>query len=151
MRTATCAIIYTPMKYRAIMLGVIGGGALLALYFAVLTLISGWPFARIQFARDWYWIAALALGFGIQVFLFSFARALHRVIALGVTGTTSGAAMLACCTHYLANILPFIGVSGLVAFVGQYQTGLFAVGVIFNIAGIAYLSNKLRIIYGHQN
>lgn len=135
--------------------GVFGMSALLILYFTVLAQISGWNYAKIQFAKDWYWIAGLAVGFGIQVFLFSYARALHRVAmsgkVLGVTGTTSGAAMLACCTHYLANVLPFIGVAGLAAFVGQYQTWLFVIGVIFNIAGIGYLSNKLRITYGYQN
>lgn len=135
--------------------GVFGMGALLILYFTVLAQISGWNYTKIQFAQNWYWIIGLAAGFGIQVFLFGYARALHRAAMsgkmLGVTGTTSGAAMLACCTHYLVNILPFIGISGLVTFVGQYQTGLFAVGVIFNIAGIGYLSNKLRIIYGYQN
>jgi len=144
------------MKYRAIIFGIIASGALLALYFVALSAISGWQYTKTQFVADWYWIVALAIGFGVQVFLFSYARALHRERmsgkVLGVTGTTSGAAMLACCTHYLVNVLPFLGIAGLATFVGQYQTWLFAVGVLFNLAGIAYLIRKLHYTYGgNQN
>lgn len=139
-------------KYRAVIFGIIASAVLLTLYFAVLARISGWSYTKIQFAQDWYWIVALAVGFGVQVFLFSYARALHKARmsgkVLGVTGTTSGAAMLACCTHYLVNVLPFLGIAGLATFAGQYQTELFAAGVLSNLAGIAYLIHKLRNVYG---
>ncbi len=138
------------------MFGIISSCGLLALYFAVLGQISGWQYTKSQFIADGYWIVVLAAGFGIQVFLFSYARALHRTAMsgkmLGVTGTTSGAAMLACCTHYLVQFLPFLGIAGIATFVGQYQTWLFAVGVLFNLAGIAYLTYKLHYAYGgNQN
>ncbi len=144
------------MKYRAILFGFIAASSLLGLYFAVLAKISGWQYTKLQFATDWYWILTLAIGFGVQVFLFSYARALHKAAMsgkmLGVTGTTSGAAMLACCTHYLVQFLPFLGIAGIATFVGQYQTWLFAVGVLFNLAGIAYLTYKLHYAYGgNQN
>lgn len=144
------------MKYRAMIFGTIASSALLALYFGVLAQISGWPYTKIQFAQNWYWIVALAVGFGVQVFLFSYARVLYKARmsgkVLGVTGTTSGAAMLACCTHYLVNVLPFLGIVGLATFVGRYQTWLFVVGLLFNLAGIAYLIHKLRNVYdGNQN
>ena len=136
------------MKYRSILLGALGTSALLAVYFVVLSQISGWAYTKTQFFADWYWIVALAGGFGVQVALFSYARALHRTRMsgkmLGITGTTSGGAMLACCTHYLVNILPILGVTGLMTFIGQYQTELFAVGVLFNFAGITYLIKSLR-------
>ena len=47
-----------------------GTGALvllLAIYFGVVSLISGMNFALEQFAAFWYFIVPLALGFGIQV------------------------------------------------------------------------------------
>src|SRR3989338_1058322 len=139
------------MKYRAIMFGIIASGILLALYFAVLSAISGWKFAVAQFAADWYCIVALAAGFGVQVFLFTLARALHRARmsgkVLGVTGTTSGTAMLTCCVHYLVSVLPFLGVAGFATLMGQYQTWLFAFGVLFNLAGIGYLIHKLHILW----
>ncbi|OGL64812.1 hypothetical protein A3B21_03770 [Candidatus Uhrbacteria bacterium RIFCSPLOWO2_01_FULL_47_24] len=136
------------MRYRAIIFGVIGTSALLTVYFIVLSQISGWAYTKAQFSLNWYWIITLAVGFGVQVGLFSYARALHKARMsgkmLGVTGTTSGGAMLACCTHYLVNVLPILGVTGLVTFVGQYQTWIFAVGVVFNLAGIGYLIKSLR-------
>ncbi|MDH4235080.1 MAG: YHS domain-containing protein, partial [Gallionella sp.] len=90
-----------------------GAGAfvlLLAVYFGVVSLISGTNFALEQFAKFWYFIVLLALGFGIQVGLYTYIKNLAgqhgasgKVVA--VSGTTSTAAMVSCCAHYLANIL----------------------------------------------
>jgi len=122
--------------------------ALLGIYFGVLTLLSGWSFALSQFAEFWPYIVTLALGFGAQVGLYVHLRQLslqhhhgHHVMA--VSGTTSTAAMLACCTHYLANLLPILGAVGAVSLVAQYQIELFWVGLIFNGAGLAYISHQL--------
>ena len=43
----------------------------------------------------------------------------HRGKVMVATGTTSGAAMVSCCTHYLVNLLPVLGATGLVSFVGR--------------------------------
>lgn len=40
---------------------------MLAVYFGVVSLISGRDFALSQFATFWYFIVTLALGFGVQV------------------------------------------------------------------------------------
>jgi Cu+-exporting ATPase len=121
---------------------------LLALYFAVLTAVSGWEFTRSQFSEFWYFVVTLALGFGAQIALYTQLRRLARhddasgnVIA--VSGGTSTAAMISCCTHYLTNILPVLGATGVVALVAQYQTELFWVGAAFNAAGLAYVGRKL--------
>ena len=45
--------------------------ALLAVYFGLLTLVSGWRFTAEQFAAYWGYVVALAAGFGIQVGLYS--------------------------------------------------------------------------------
>jgi hypothetical protein len=45
-------------------------GALLAVYFGVLTLVSGWSFTVNQFSEFWFYIVPLAAGFGLQVELF---------------------------------------------------------------------------------
>ncbi|MBI5798506.1 MAG: hypothetical protein HZB10_01065 [Candidatus Yonathbacteria bacterium] len=134
---------------RPIILGILGGLALFALYFSILTAISGLRFTWYQFGENWYWIIALASGFGIQIGLFTVLRARHalgsgKVVA--VSGTTSTAAMIACCSHYAVNILPFLGATGLVMFVAQYQTELFVVGVVSNLLGIGYLLQKMGII-----
>lgn len=135
-----------------------GALALLIIYFSLLTLVSGWAFTVQQFEQFWPFITALAIGFGIQVGLFMF---LHRAVhAMGhtmdqtgkvvaVTGTTSGAAMVSCCTHYLVNLLPALGTTGLVSLVGQYQVELFWFGLLANLAGIAYMGNRV-MAFSHE-
>lgn len=128
--------------------GVLAFGLLLGAYFGVLTLVSGWKFTVGQFYEFWYYVLPLAAGFGLQVALFT---RLRRVVrhsqgsgtVMAASGTTSTAAMISCCAHYLANIAPVIGAAGLVSFAAQYQVEFFWVGLAFNVAGIAYIGNRL--------
>ena len=122
--------------------------ALLTLYFTTVTLISGWEFAREQFEQFWYFLIPLAIGFGLQVGLYVYLKNLVRDQklngkVLAATGTTSTAAMISCCSHYLANLLPFLGVAGLVTIISQYQVQFFWIGLAFNLSGIAYMLNKI--------
>lgn len=123
--------------------GAVGASAaLLVLYFALLAALSGWGFTRDEFARYWPYIITLAAGFGMQVGLFLFLRSFHaghagKVVA--ASGGTSGAAMVSCCSHYLVNLLPALGATGLVSLIGQYQVELFWIGIAANLAGIAYV------------
>lgn len=133
----------------------LGTGALvlmLAIYFGVVGLISGMDFAFEQFAEFWYFIVPLALGFGAQVGLFIYLKALvgqhgasGKVVA--VSGTTSTAAMVSCCTHYLANIVPLLGIAGFLTVVAEYQVELFWVGLAFNAAGLLYVTSKVINAY----
>jgi Cu+-exporting ATPase len=128
--------------------GVGAFGALLVLYFGVLTLVSGWSFTLSQFSDFWYYIVPLAAGFGLQVALFLklrevVSRAKEAGALIAASGTTSTAAMISCCAHYLANVAPVLGATGLVAFAAQFQVELFWVGLAFNAAGIAFVGTKL--------
>ncbi len=133
--------------------GLIASLAMVMLYFAAVGLISDWPFAKSQFGLYWYFIISLAVGFGIQIGLYTH---LKQLVAngqgsgkvLGVTGATSTAAMISCCAHYLTNILPILGTIGLVTFVAQYQTQFFWVGLGFNIAGILFMIHKIEKVKG---
>lgn len=123
-------------------------GLLLALYFGILTLLSGWAFTWEQFLQYWYYIVPLGLGFGVQVALYFQLR--QRVLQSGdagsvmaASGTTSTAAMISCCAHYLVNLAPVLGATGLVTFATQYQVEFFWLGLAFNAAGIVYIGNKL--------
>jgi len=123
-------------------------GMLLALYFGLLALISGWSFTLSQFGEFWYYIVPLAAGFGVQVALFLklrevVSRAKEAGAVIAASGTTSMAAMISCCAHYLANVAPVLGATGLVAFAAQFQVELFWVGLAFNAAGIGYVGTKL--------
>jgi Cu+-exporting ATPase len=130
---------------RAMLGGVSAALVLLGLYVGVLTVLSGWNFTISQFNEFWPFIVALASGFGIQVGLFLRLRQLteihhHTNHIVAASGTTSTVAMLACCTHYLANVLPVLGAVGLVSMVAQYQVQLLWIGLIFNAAGLAYIT-----------
>lgn len=126
---------------------------LLVIYFGILTLISGWDYTFGQFLIFWYFIVSLAMGFGIQIGLYSYLKnAIHHQQGSGkilaVSGSTSTAAMISCCSHYLLNLLPIIGISGLITLVAQYQIEIFWLGLVFNLAGIGYMVN--RVIKFHQ-
>lgn len=121
---------------------------LIILYIVIITAISGWVFSGQQFSATWYFIVSLAFGFGLQVGLYTYLRqsiaqgyAGGKVVA--VSGTTSTTAMLACCAHYLANIVPFLGLSGAISIIGQFQSQLFWIGILFNFVGIIYLVRQL--------
>ena len=128
--------------------GTLASTILLGVYFAVLTLVSGWDFAQSQFATYWYFIVSLTLGFGIQIALYQYIKSLvHEGLGTGkivsVSSTTSTAAMVSCCAHYLANILPIIGATGIVTLIGQYQVEIFWFGLAANTLGIGYIINRI--------
>jgi copper chaperone CopZ len=128
-------------------LGVIG------FYLGLLPLTSDWSNAVYQFSDYRWWIAALAVGLGIQVGLFVRMRQAAAGLRLkgaasgmAASGGVSGVAMAICCSHYLAAVLPLIGLPFLytaVAGLEQYQTQFFTLGVISNLLGMGYM---LRIL-----
>jgi P-type Cu+ transporter len=128
--------------------GLLAFGLLLGAYFSALTLISGWEFTLSQFYEFWYYILPLGAGFGVQVALYMQLRQLlHQSrdarTVMAASGTTSTVAMISCCAHYLVNVAPVLGATGLVTLAAQYQVEFFWVGLMFNAAGIAYIGNKL--------
>ena len=141
------------MIFKPTIYGFTGTTALLVVYFSIVSLISGQPFAVDQFGQFWYFIVSLAVGFGIQIGLYIHLKNTIRQKngsggVLAVSGATSTTAMLSCCAHYLANILPLIGVTGIISVIGQYQIQLFWIGLLFNIAGIIYITRRI-IIFHH--
>jgi Cu+-exporting ATPase len=123
-------------------------GVLLGVYFVILAAVSGWGFTLSQFVDFWYFIVSLAAGFGIQIGLYSYLRKAVRNMdmsgkVVAVSGTTSTAAMISCCAHYLTNILPVVGAAGAIALVAQYQIELFWFGLACNLAGIVYMTTRV--------
>lgn len=141
---------------QAIIKGTGAAIAMLAVFLVVVTFISGWAFTVSQFFAYWYFIGGLAVGFGIQIGLYSYLKeaVMHggapTKAMVAISGTTSTAAMISCCAHYLANILPVLGVTGLVSVIGQYQIELFWAGIAFNVGGIAYIGQKIIVFNRHM-
>ena len=133
--------------------GVIATISLLIIYVVIVSLVSGFEFMLDQFSQFWYFVITLAIGFGIQVGLYSYLKQAIRNInaahgkVLAVSGTTSTAAMISCCAHYLVNLLPLLGTVGIITVISQYQVQLFWVGLAFNFAGVLYMLNRVRKYY----
>src|SRR3989338_8780798 len=133
---------------KPILYGTLASSILLGVYFTILTLVSGWSFAQEQFASYWYFVISLALGFGIQIALYQYIKGLVHSgqgmgKVVGVSGTTSTAAMISCCAHYLVNLVPILGVTGIATFAAQYKVEFFWIGLAFNLFGIIFISNKI--------
>lgn len=132
--------------------GLGGAAGLLIIYFGVLGLSESLGYAAYQFSEMWYWLLLLAAGFGTQVGLHvHIKRALHKKNAaatagVAASGGVSTLAMVACCAHHLADILPILGLSAAAVFLVQYQLPLILFGVFSNLAGVIMM---LKIIQKH--
>ena len=128
------------MKSNSILYGMIAGLLLLIFYLGVVSIFQGINFALINLRSLWYLIFPLAAGFGTQIGLFFSIRHTAQVTAtVGSTGAVSGGSMLACCSHFLLNMLPFAGFAGLATFLVQYQSWFLGVGIISNLLGIGFM------------
>ncbi|MBE3577557.1 MAG: hypothetical protein IMX00_07675 [Limnochordales bacterium] len=70
-------------------------------------------------------------------------RRMHSAVTAGSTGV-SATAMLACCAHHLADLLPILGLSAGAAFVNEIKTPLAFVGLAVNLGGIAFMLYQIR-------
>jgi cation transport ATPase len=147
--------IHDALTWRPFVTALLGVAGLLAFYLGVITLAQGWTHAVQQLVEDRWFISAIVLGFGAQVGLFVHLRALHTHSAVGGVAAstgTSGAAMLACCAHHLADALPIVGLSGAAILLNAYKTPLLWLGIAMNLAGVLYLIHKVdqaRRMHGH--
>jgi hypothetical protein len=150
-----------PIKWssnpRSYLFGAIAAVAIVGIYLGMNTLTADWYFAKMQFSEYRWWIIALSIGLGVQVTLFTTFRARLRDTkmraaksSMAATGGVSAAAMMACCSHYLAVVLPTLGISFLsvsaVASLEQYQSYFFLTGVISSLFGIGLM---LRLMEKH--
>ena len=140
----------TKQKIKILLKGFVATASLLLVYFAIVSTISGFKFALSQFGSYWYFLISLAVGFGIQIGLYSYLKQLVRNSTMtmsgktvAVTGTTSTLAMISCCAHYLVNIIPILGIAGALSVIAAYQVQIFWIGLAFNIFGIVFISNKI--------
>jgi YHS domain-containing protein len=127
---------------RPLAAGALGALGLLIFYLGMITLAQGWEHATAQLLDDRNFIAAIVLGFGTQVGLYTYLRGLHAHSAVsGVAASTgtSAAAMLVCCAHHLADVLPIVGVAGAAVFLNTYKTPLLWLSIAMNLAGVGYL------------
>lgn len=136
------------VKSNTVLYGVLSGAGLLVFYIIVVSLFQNVTFAFLNLRSLWYLIFPLAIGFGTQIGLFLSIRTAGTVV--GTTGAVSGGSMLACCSHFLLQIIPLAGLSGVAIFLVKYQSWLLGVGVLSNLFGISFmLKHKRKMKGGH--
>ncbi len=140
---------FNTLRTRAIIAGFGGASILLLLYFGILTAVQSFEHALRSFLELWYWIIALSAGFGTQMALYYYIRAVsklrkaHAGAGVAASGGMSGAAMVACCAHHVSDVLPLFGVSAAALFLTEYQLLFMVLGLLSNLVGIAFM---LKII-----
>ena len=135
---------------RSVVAGVLGAIGMIAFYVVVVGGASGSARHVIdQTSSDWYLLALVIGGFGVQVALVSeLHRRYRRQAAVAAAGTAgmgaSSVGMVACCAHHLAELLPFLGAAGIAAFLYDYRVAFVLMGVGVNAAGIVIAIHRLR-------
>ncbi|HEX2916394.1 MAG TPA: hypothetical protein VH186_36875 [Chloroflexia bacterium] len=145
--TSTTSTFTGKLLARLVLWGALGSLGLLSFYLGVITLAQGGQHALEQLQQDFLFIGPITVGFGLQISLFVYLRYLHAHVSMTGVATstgTSAAAMLACCAHHLADILPVIGLSGAALFLNEFKIPLLWLSLGMNLVGIAYLANKIK-------
>lgn len=127
-------------KDNSILYGLLAGLGLLIFYLAVISLFQGIEFAFLNLRSLWYLVLPLSAGFGTQIGLYTSIK--HTATLTGTVAGTGGisvGSMVACCSHFLLNIIPIVGISGLAVFLMKYQPVFLGVGILSNIVGISLM------------
>jgi len=138
---------------KPILYGLLAGLGLLFFYLGVVSIFQGIEFAFLNLRSLWYLIIPLAAGFGTQIGLYVSIK--HTALITGTvagTGGFSAGSMIACCSHFLFNALPFIGFAGIAIFLTKYQAWFLGAGIISNFIGIGLmLRHKKQMKGGHNH
>jgi len=132
-----------------IALGIVGAAVILAVYLTILALAQGWGHAVQLLSEDFYLVAPITLSFGVQVGLYTYLRAIIRARSrsggalTGASGATSTAAMVACCAHHVADLLPFLGLSAAAGFLATYKVPFMIFGLAVSLAGIGVILRRI--------
>ena len=126
----------------------LGAGMLTVLYFGIVSLAESPKHAIELFWQDRWIIIPIIGGFGIQMGLYTVIkkRLFVPVSAtgpsgplLGAGGGTSSLAMVACCAHHVADVLPILGLTAAATFLAQYRTAFMLVGLGTTFIGISVM------------
>lgn len=119
---------------KAVLMGLIHAVGLLAIYGLVMRVLTdSWSIAETEFLQlRWEMFAVLGT-YGLLQATLSFFETLHlkSAKAMASSGLSSGA-MIACCAHHLADLVPFLGFVQVFSIVTEYQSELMFFGAIVN-------------------
>jgi len=127
-------------KNNSVLYGIFAGIGLLFFYLAIVSLFQSIEFAFLNLRNLWYLIFPLTIGFGTQIGLYSSIKYTAKTTGtIAATGGISAGSMVACCSHFLLGMVPFLGVSGLAVILMEYQSWFLGIGVASNIFGISLM------------
>ncbi|MGA2764770.1 MAG: hypothetical protein ABSG17_15580 [Spirochaetia bacterium] len=132
-----------------IAVGILGTAVILAVYLTILGLAQGWAHAVQLLREDAYLVTPITLAFGVQVGLYAYLRTIIRAKSrsggamTGASGATSSAAMVACCAHHVADLLPFLGLSAAAGFLAAYRVPFMVLGLAVSLAGIGVIVRRI--------
>jgi hypothetical protein len=125
--------------------GLAGALLLTGLYFGIVSLAESPSHALELFWDDRAIVLPIILGFGVQVALYTILkRRLFVPVAhtgpsgalTGAGGGISAAAMVACCAHHVADVLPLVGLTAAATILAEYRIPFMLVGLGTTISGI---------------
>lgn len=125
---------------------VLGAAFLTAIYFGIVSWAESPKHAVELFWQDRWIVIPIILGFGIQAALYTILKLRLFVPVgstgpsgpmMGVGGSTSTLAMVACCAHHVTDVLPILGLTAAATFLAKYRLAFMIVGLGTNVLGIA--------------
>ncbi len=129
--------------------GLVGMLALMAVYVGIVSLAESPQRALELFWEDKAFVIPIMLGFGTQVGIYTvLKKGLYLPAAGGgATTATSGGlstmAMVACCAHRVADVLPVVGLTAAAAFLASWKVPFLVVGLASNLFGIGFMLREI--------
>lgn len=151
--------------------GVLGAIFLTGVYLGIVSLAESPKHALDLFWQDRAFVIPIILGFGTQVGLYTLLKkGLYvpmRVPAAGAAGASSSPArtdarpdgafgattaagggmstmaMVACCAHHVADLLPLVGMTAAATFLANWKIPFMIVGLLTNLIGIAIMLREV--------
>lgn len=145
------------MKKEPVIYGLIGAIAIAAIFYLAQAIgMRSFSGPLYFFQARWYFISPLIISFALQVGLWKAIKQLAQQHAGGHaspesdagagmvagSGSVSTGAMIACCMHNFAALLPVLGISGIAIFFSTYQSQVFLISITLSLGGLIYMINK---------
>jgi hypothetical protein len=125
--------------------GIAGVVDLTGLYFGIVSWAESPQHSLELFWEDRWIVFPIILGFGLQAGLYTILKMrLFVPVAtigpsgpmIGIGGTTSTVAIVACCAHHVTDVLPILGLTASATFLAQYRIAFMLVGLGTTLIGI---------------
>jgi hypothetical protein len=131
--------------------GVLGAIFLTGVYLGIVSLAESPEHALDLFWQDKAFVIPILLGFGTQVGLYTLLKkGLYMPLHVPAGGATTAAgggmstmAMVACCAHHVADVLPLVGLTAAATFLANWKIPFMVVGLLTNLIGIAVMLREI--------